>query len=243
MSQNRSVFHQKIGLTRKKYQKGINDLYIWTSILLNSMDYILKDETFFKNENFNMPSPRKNGKSLNRDVEQLKDIITSAREINLIKSNFVYLIAQYESFLQEIMHHIFYYRAIINPSKIEKAIIDFTFLSPYKQFEYLEIFLGVNAHKKDIKTQILEAKATRDLFVHNDGAINHRYVNKSGSLQRGKIGENISCDFRYFTESLSAIKSSMGQISSSLQRELAYNYTSKPIEEWTVAKELIKYAN
>ncbi len=241
MSHNRSIFHQRIGSTRKKYQKKINDLYIWTNILLDSMEYILKDENFFKNENFNMPSPRKNGKSLNRDVEQLKDIITSAREVNLIKSNFVYLIAQYESFLQEIMYHIFYYRAIINPSKIEKAITDFTFLPPYKQFEYLDKFLGDDAHKKDIKKQILEAKATRDLFVHNDGAINQRYINKSGSLRRGKVGENISCDLRYFTESLSTIKSSIGQISSSLQRELAYDYTSKPIEEWTTAKELTKY--
>ncbi len=40
--------------------------------------------------------------------------------------------------------------------------------------------------------QIAEAKATRDILVHNAGVVNETYQQKAGSFARGSLGETIS---------------------------------------------------
>jgi len=57
-----------------------------------------------------------------------------------------------------------------------------------------------------------ESKATRDLIVHNSGIINKIYLEKAGTVARGKSGEKIVIDKKYFESTCVLIKSLVGKI-------------------------------
>lgn len=211
--------HTKIGLIRKKYQKGINDLYIWTTLVRNSMEHTLSDTSFFKIRSFIIPS-KKEGKTLEKNPEQLKSIIQNAYSKDIIEANFVYAIAQYESFFQEIYSNVLEYRTNLDESSIEKKVLDFTFLSPIKQFELFEQYINPNTIDVSSIQVLIELKASRDLIVHNDSTINKKYIDKTNGLARGNIGDKINIDVEYFEIAFATIKSIIGQITSQLQRDL-----------------------
>jgi len=48
----------------------------------------------------------------------------------------------------------------------------------------------------------IEVKATRDIFIHNNGVINESYLRKSASHARGKEGEGYEMNTVYFMDSL-----------------------------------------
>ena len=215
---NKEKYFTKIGELRKKYQKGINNLYIWTTLVLDTMEYILKDSSFFTTKHFTIPSKIK-GKILKREPKQLKLIIQEARSTEIIKANFVYLVAQYESFFQDAYYYVLLYKSDLNENSINKKVIDFTYLTPYKQFSFFEQYIKTDTISKEYQQRLIELKASRDLIVHNDGIINSKYITKSGSFARAKVGDEININIGYFGDSLSIIKSIIGQITSQLQRD------------------------
>lgn len=216
---NKEEYHSRISGIRQKYQKGINDLYIWTTLVIDSMENVLKDTSFFKTKTFNVPTKEKI-KQLERSPEQLKTIIETAKNSDIIKSNFVYLVAQFESFFQEVYFNILCYETQLNEEEIEEKVLSFTFLAPSKQFALFKQFVSNDTIEEKLINQLIELKASRDLIVHNDSTINTRYIDKVGSLKRGQLGDTINIDKQYFGDSLSTIKSIVGQITSQLQRQL-----------------------
>jgi hypothetical protein len=216
---NKEEYHTKISFVRQKYQKGINDLYIWTMLVIDLMQKILKDTDYFKTKIFDVPTKQK-VKQLERNPEQLKTIIENAGNSDIVKANFVYLVAQYESFFQEIYYYVLCFKTTLSEESRQEKVLKFTFLPPYKQFEYFEQYILSDTIEQILINQLIELKASRDLIVHNDGNINKKYMDKAGLLARGELGDAINITNEYFGNSLSTIKSIIGQITSQLQRQL-----------------------
>lgn len=216
---DKSEYHINISFVRTKYQKGINDLYIWTTLIRNSMQNTLKDDSFFTTKEFIVPS-KKQGKILKRNPEQLKEIIQDAHIKDILQANFVYVIAQYESFFQELYSNTLAYTTNLSEDQVDKKVLDFTFLPPLKQFDLYEQYIEADTIENHLKEKLIEFKASRDLIVHNDSTINQKYISKADSMARGTIGDSIKINIEYFEDSFATIKSIIGQITSKLQRDL-----------------------
>src|SRR5208283_2896715 len=80
---------------------------------------------------------------------------------------------------------------------IEKELNELKYKNVKFWFDYLErLVSGCNVSDNDLGT-IAEAKATRDLLVHNAGIVNPTYLEKSGKFARSKAGEIISVAGNY----------------------------------------------
>ncbi len=64
-------------------------------------------------------------------------------------------------------------------------------------FVYLEKLVSECKVAQDKISIIAEAKATRDLIVHNGGKIDRTYLCKTGDRARGKLGDTVSVAGRY----------------------------------------------
>jgi hypothetical protein len=60
---------------------------------------------------------------------------------------------------------------------------------------------GVALDKSPVYEQYVEIKATRDIFIHNDGVANHIYIAKAGVKARANEGERLPITSTYFLES------------------------------------------
>lgn len=58
----------------------------------------------------------------------------------------------------------------------------------------------------------VEIKATRDLIIHNDATVNETYLEKSGKSARGKIGDVLPVDRKYFDHCIANLKRLSGII-------------------------------
>ncbi len=91
-------------------------------------------------------------------------------------------------------------------SRVVKKQVDSVFYdSPQKYLEYMEKAFAFEIPQK-VKEQYAEAKATRDILVHNSGEVNDSYLCKAGDRARAEEGELISLDSEYFDQSIRAMK-------------------------------------
>jgi hypothetical protein len=75
---------------------------------------------------------------------------------------------------------------------IEKELNEIKFKNVRDWFDYLErLASGCKVSNTELGL-IVEAKATRDLLVHNAGIVNQIYIEKSGKFARSKVGDEIS---------------------------------------------------
>lgn len=82
-------------------------------------------------------------------------------------------------------------------SLIERELNELKYKSVKEWFEYLgDLVSGVGTSDTDIG-KICEAKATRDLLVHNAGVVNHIYIQKAGEFARSAVGDVISVAGHY----------------------------------------------
>jgi hypothetical protein len=56
--------------------------------------------------------------------------------------------------------------------------------SPKEWFDYIKVQLKVDLPDRDLRGQFREMKATRDVWVHNDGYANEFYFEKAGAFAR-----------------------------------------------------------
>jgi hypothetical protein len=96
-------------------------------------------------------------------------------------------------------------------SVIEDAISNIMRDRPAKYLRYLTN-ITQSPLSDEIISRFAEICATRDLIVHTQGKINALYINKAGTLARGKIGETIVIDENYFNQSVSNIKDLYGEL-------------------------------
>ena len=83
---------------------------------------------------------------------------------------------------------------------VERELNELKYKPVAEWFAYLNrLVTGVNVTDLDV-CRIAEAKATRDLLVHNSGIVNDIYIQKAGSLARYKVGETVTISSDYALE-------------------------------------------
>ena len=88
---------------------------------------------------------------------------------------------------------------------IERKLVSIFYESPQRYFQYIEATLSIEI-PDEVKNQFIEIKATRDIIVHNAGIVNNVYLIKSGDQARGKEGDVLLIDRKYFDESIRCMK-------------------------------------
>ena len=246
MKIKQAEFKVKIGKLRSVNQKLLNDTFIWSDIAIRSLKEVHKNEDFLNLKKFIVPSSKKD-KLVNRSPSQVKKIIESAYNQDLLYSVFIFGIAQFEAFLSDLIKEslLFDNRKIktnvpginhtnkIDVSKIidsddkgslieliiDNELISVFYSSPQKQREYLIKVLGLKVDEENW-AKWNEYKATRDLIVHNQGIINELYLKKASTRARGEMGDKIEIDINYFRQSFSEMKSLIGRFTNQVQKSL-----------------------
>lgn len=104
---------------------------------------------------------------------------------------------------------------------INRELVSIFYASPEKQFEYLQRVIGVQVDERleTLFNRWKEYKATRDIIVHNHGIINDTYLAKARDNARGRPGETISVTKDYLDTLVAEVKSLIGRICSSIQKQ------------------------
>jgi hypothetical protein len=85
----------------------------------------------------------------------------------------------------------------ITRSVVERELNEIAYRSPASWFEYLDEKVKLGVPPKDEIEKFAEAKASRDVLVHNRGVANKIYESKAGDLARHKAGEQIDISGDY----------------------------------------------
>lgn len=97
---------------------------------------------------------------------------------------------------------------------------DERWLTKYNEvMEYIEKLFAIKIDD-DLWMKWVEIKASRDLIVHNKSIINKVYLDKSGTLARGKEGKEIVVDEDYYKDLMILSKSLIGQIVSGITKKV-----------------------
>nr|WP_299214210.1 hypothetical protein [uncultured Allomuricauda sp.] len=243
---DKTEFLRKVGQYRIQKQKLINDTFLWVSVSILSMEIIVESDDFLNFKKFEVPSKIK-GKTVKRKPEDLKKILDSAVNTDLYQSTFIYVVAQFEAFLSDIISLCLKYdqrKLRMNVSGgasnkkvdisevldcknqesiidliIDKQLGDLFYAGPKKQREYIEKVLNIELEEEQWLNWF-EYKASRDLLVHNSGKINPIYLEKSSDKARGELNDKLKLDKKYFEKSLSVIKSMIGRIDSGIRKSV-----------------------
>jgi hypothetical protein len=239
-------FAQAIGTLRTVNQRSLNNAYIWCSIAIRSLEESSADPSFINSTRFTVPS-RKRPKTVTRDSNKVAEVINKAINQDLYYSVFVFLVAQVEAYLNDMISLTLKFdnrrlktkvpgldhvrkidvedvvdckskEDLIN-TIIKKELTSLFYASPSQQFEYMRRVVGLEMDD-ELSTSWIEFKATRDLIVHNSGVINEIYLHKCGASARGKLGDQIVIDKDYFENAIATMKSLIGRSSSALQRSV-----------------------
>ncbi|AMV30133.1 hypothetical protein VT84_37415 [Gemmata sp. SH-PL17] len=74
---------------------------------------------------------------------------------------------------------------------VDHEVAEVTYKSPRTVFQYLERRIGLPLPTPAEIDQLAEAKATRDVIVHNRGAVDAGYLFKAGALARFASGQRV----------------------------------------------------
>ncbi len=89
---------------------------------------------------------------------------------------------------------------------VRKALNEVLYDRPTEWFAYLEDKAKLGCPSANEIEQIAEAKATRDVLVHNRGTANKTYVSKAGNLARYQDGNKIELPEKYHRETWELIR-------------------------------------
>lgn len=96
---------------------------------------------------------------------------------------------------------------------VAKEVSEILYDRPAGWFKYLKDKLGLDCTSADEIDRIAEAKASRDVLVHNRGFANKVYVSKAGSLARFKDGDKIDIPEHYHRETWELIRKVVSDVS------------------------------
>ena len=105
---NQTLCTKKIGKLRAKAQRGVNDIYIWSSIAVIALNRSLGDEAVLNQRKFEVPSTSRDRK-VPRDPDKVRQIISDAAARDLYAAVLVYVVAQIEAFLNDVVSVILRY--------------------------------------------------------------------------------------------------------------------------------------
>jgi hypothetical protein len=80
---------------------------------------------------------------------------------------------------------------------VERRVNGVMYDRPTRWFGFLSRMTQITSPTKDEIARVAEAKASRDVLIHNRGIIEHQYLEKAGTLARFKAGEQIEIGEQY----------------------------------------------
>lgn len=83
---------------------------------------------------------------------------------------------------------------------IDRELNEIKYKNIGEWFTYLYKLVSIPQLSKDDIEQISEAKASRDILVHNGGIVNQLYIQKSGKAARFKEGESVDISRDYISD-------------------------------------------
>lgn len=96
-------------------------------------------------------------------------------------------------------------------------------------FERLEESVNLNCPEDKEIAQLAEAKATRDVLVHNRGIANKIYIQKAGGLARYALGEQIDVPEPYFRDTWALLSKMVRDLSQGAIQKAAASTSSDPL--------------
>ena len=96
---------------------------------------------------------------------------------------------------------------------INRELIALSYERPADWFKYLDEKVKLGCPTKDEIGRIAEAKASRDLLVHNRGVANKAYESKAGSLARYKDSQRIDIPEHYHRETWELLRKVVTDVS------------------------------
>ncbi|MDP1727352.1 MAG: hypothetical protein Q8M15_11255 [Bacteroidota bacterium] len=84
---------------------------------------------------------------------------------------------------------------------VNSIINELSYKSPKDFAEEFSKYVGINLLEKPSFHKYIELKATRDIFIHNQGIANEIYLSKADTLARVKSGQYLHVDIQYFLQS------------------------------------------
>jgi hypothetical protein len=96
---------------------------------------------------------------------------------------------------------------------INKELNEVLYDRPAGWFDYLEAKAKLGCPTADEIERIAEAKASRDVFVHNRGIAGQAYESKAGKLARYKDGQKINIPEQYHRETWELIRKVVTDVS------------------------------
>lgn len=86
-------------------------------------------------------------------------------------------------------------------SLVNLVINELSYKSPKDFAEEFNKYVGINLLENPIFHKYIELKATRDIYIHNQGIANDIYLTKAETLSRVKSGQLLHVDIQYYLQS------------------------------------------
>lgn len=84
---------------------------------------------------------------------------------------------------------------------VNSILNELSYKSPRDFADEFHKYAGVNLLEKPAFHKYIELKATRDIYIHNQGIANEIYLTKANSMARVKSGEELPVNIQYFLQS------------------------------------------
>jgi hypothetical protein len=184
-------------------------------------------------------------------VEAMKFALgnTAAYPNLTFRMSFVYLIALFDAFLADVFTEVVrVHPGILKSSKKQisydrllefgsfEALVEFiasreinevSYKSIKDQAEYYRDRFGVALEESGVLvSELVELRATRNLLIHNNGLVNHIYLEQLASSTY-KLGDEVQVDASYFDQ---AVKS-LDEVASFITRRLIEKHGNRPSVE------------
>lgn len=241
---------RKHPVSRKIYDKHIqlfrylNDAWIFTHLLRPELDKKAEELRGSKSsvkKEYLVPKRNQEVVSRRRDRD-IGDVFKAQCDRGIFETNIVAIVSRVEAFIQDCLRiaildkpeklvligdkniplNLFLEledRDVLLEAVIESRCQELLFAKPKDYLEKFAKVLSIDI-KSEIFESFIEMKASRDVIVHNRGAINKIYVEKAGRKGRGAAGEELVVDEPYFTDVIENAK----LLSGAIQRETEKKY-------------------
>ena len=83
---------------------------------------------------------------------------------------------------------------------IQNVLDELMYKSPREFAEYAKDIIDFNLLEMPQYHQYIELKATRDIYIHNQGLVNATYLRKTGANSRAKVGETLFIGNPYYIQ-------------------------------------------
>lgn len=241
-----NAINEGVKRSRNNLLKYLNDVYLFTQLLQPAIHE--KSLSYKKNglvaKWWPVPGGDQQFAKVRRNGAQIHQFLEQQRKRGVYESLVVVIISRIEAFIVEcvevvILQYPEKLKALAQNSIstdvilstntreelisliVQQSAESLMYMKPKDYIEKLEKVLSIQIDETAIR-QFIEAKATRDLIVHNAGEINNTYITKSGSDARGNLGEIVVVDEKYFKAVITCAK----KLSGDMMKKIVTKYAS-----------------